>query len=79
MEVVFGFQEVLEIVKNGYHELGANPDEVQIVAHKDAKKKDCKALFLIHQSVDTGHFEKIASAKTSKEAWDIHCAKNGFR
>lgn len=29
MEVVFGFQEVDEIVKNGYHELGANPD-VQI-------------------------------------------------
>lgn len=71
MEVVFGFQEVLEVVKNGYQDLGENPDTTQQAAHKESKKKDCKALFLIHQSVDVGHFEKIASAKTSKEAWDI--------
>lgn len=48
MEVVFGFQDVFDVVKNGYQELGANPDEAQRAAHKVAKKKDCKALFLIH-------------------------------
>lgn len=48
IEVVFGFQDVFDVVKNGYQELGANPDEAQRATHKDAKKKDCKALFLIH-------------------------------
>lgn len=71
MEVIFGFQEVLEVVKNRYQELGDDPDDAQQATYKDSKKKDCKALFLIHQSVDPGHFEKIASAKTLKEAWDI--------
>lgn len=35
------------------------------------KKKDCKALFLIHQCVNDANFEKIANATTLKEAWDI--------
>ncbi|GAU35825.1 hypothetical protein TSUD_56310 [Trifolium subterraneum] len=36
-----------------------------------AQKKDSKALFLIHQCVDSKVFEKIADATTSKDAWDI--------
>ncbi|XP_019416446.1 PREDICTED: uncharacterized protein LOC109327744 [Lupinus angustifolius] len=39
--------------------------------HKEAKKKDNKAIFLIHQRVDDIHFEKIQNATTSKGAWDI--------
>jgi uncharacterized protein with ATP-grasp and redox domains len=38
---------------------------------KENRKKDCKALFYIQQNVDTQHFEKIAKATKSKEAWDI--------
>jgi len=38
---------------------------------KKNKKKDCKATFLIHQCVDEAHFEKIAGAATSQEAWKI--------
>ncbi|XP_019430617.1 PREDICTED: uncharacterized protein LOC109337963 [Lupinus angustifolius] len=44
--------------------------EQQRATFKDAKKKDNKALFLIHQCVDDVHFEKIQNATTAKEAWD---------
>ncbi|GAU44503.1 hypothetical protein TSUD_122730 [Trifolium subterraneum] len=37
----------------------------------ETQKKDNKALFLIHQCVDSKVFEKIADATTSKDAWDI--------
>ena len=35
------------------------------------KKKDCKALFFIHQSVDCNNFENITSARTTKKAQEI--------
>ncbi|PNX73884.1 F-box protein [Trifolium pratense] len=71
MKSLFGAQEVSEIVQNGYEELGANSTEAQRETYRDAKKKDCKALFYIQQNVDSQHFEKIAKATKSKEAWDI--------
>ncbi|XP_019438981.1 PREDICTED: uncharacterized protein LOC109344685 [Lupinus angustifolius] len=48
MITIFGFQEVLEIVQNGYQEVGENENEAQ----------------------RTTNFERIAGAKTTKEAWD---------
>ncbi|RDX87993.1 hypothetical protein CR513_30472, partial [Mucuna pruriens] len=45
--------------------------EVQQAVYRESKKKDCKALFLIHQCVDSANFEKIALANLAKEAWDI--------
>ncbi|KAF1878568.1 hypothetical protein Lal_00047237 [Lupinus albus] len=39
--------------------------------HIEAKKKDNKTLFLIHQFVDDVHVEKIQNATTSKEACNI--------
>ncbi|XP_057453169.1 uncharacterized protein LOC130745035 [Lotus japonicus] len=54
MEVIFGFQEVLEYVTSGYDPLPANPTAEQTEAH-----------------LNPANFEKIAAAKTSKEAWDI--------
>lgn len=71
MRVIFGVQDVLELVNLGYEALDENPTEAQRIVHKEAKKKDCKALFLIHQCVDANTFEKIAEATTSKAAWDI--------
>jgi hypothetical protein len=71
MNVIFGFQEVEDLVSNGYEALAENATEAQQTTFKEAKKKDCKALFLIHQCVDSANFEKIASATSSKQAWEI--------
>lgn len=61
----------LEVVTGGLLPLEENPTDTQREAHKEATKKDRKALFLIHQCVDSGNFEKISSATTAKQAWDI--------
>lgn len=71
MEVIFGFQDVADIVKNGIPEEAVGGTATQTVAHKDFKKKDCKALFFIHQCLDNDNFAKISSAKSAKDVWDI--------
>ena len=71
MRALFGFQDVYEVVQNGIEEPTASTPDAQRQVWKDLKKKDCKALFFLHQCVDSAHFEKIAAATTSKEAWDI--------
>jgi len=71
MKNLFGAQDLLEIVQNGYNDIGANIAEVQRNAHKKLKKKDCKALFLIQHSLDEGNFERISKSTRSKEAWNI--------
>ncbi|RDX88524.1 hypothetical protein CR513_29871, partial [Mucuna pruriens] len=48
MGVIFGFQEVLEIVKNDIQEMEVGATEVQRAVYKEFKKKDYNALFLIH-------------------------------
>ncbi|GAU39052.1 hypothetical protein TSUD_396570 [Trifolium subterraneum] len=70
MNVIFGFQDVEDLVKNGYNALAADATEAQQTTFREVKKKDCKALFLIHQCVDSANFEKISSATSSKQAWD---------
>ncbi|XP_019414546.1 PREDICTED: uncharacterized protein LOC109326302 [Lupinus angustifolius] len=70
MKTIFGFQEVNEVVLNGYQEIGANACEAQRTIYRESKKKDCKSLFLIHQYVDDATFERIVGAKTTKEAWE---------
>ncbi|XP_057459178.1 uncharacterized protein LOC130749832 [Lotus japonicus] len=71
MKVIMGFQEVIDIVENGYPGLPKEPTDAQRKAHQENKKKDCKALFLLHQCVDVAHFEKISGAANSSEAWKI--------
>jgi len=63
MKYLFGAQDLLEIVQNAA--------EFQKNAHKYLKKKDCKALFIIQQSLDEGNFERISKSVSLKEAWDI--------
>jgi len=43
------------------------------ISDKDdvATKKDCKAHYLLHQSMDLVNFEKISKTDWVKEAWDI--------
>jgi len=71
MKNLFGAQDLLEIVQNGVGGLAANATEVQRNKHKDLKKRDCKALFFIQQSLDEGNFERISKSVSSKEAWHI--------
>ncbi|MCI22098.1 retrovirus-related pol polyprotein from transposon TNT 1-94, partial [Trifolium medium] len=71
MRVIFNVQEVHEQVNNGFDPLPVNPTKAQRTTLREAKKKDNKALFLIHQCVDAKVFEKIADSLSSKDAWDI--------
>jgi hypothetical protein len=71
MKSLFGAQEVLEIVENGYDDLAVNATDAQRNAFKEVKKKDCKTLFYIQQYVDYQNFERISKVTKSKEAWDI--------
>ncbi|GAU37126.1 hypothetical protein TSUD_278780 [Trifolium subterraneum] len=70
MKVIFRFQDVLETVINGVAELAANADEAARTHHHELKKKEAKALFIIHQCVDPNIFEKIIEEETSKGACD---------
>ncbi|KAK2354017.1 hypothetical protein QL285_091585 [Trifolium repens] len=75
MIVLFGAQDVLELVTEGYVPVAADATDAQKLAQKDTKKKDQRALFYIHQCVDENVFEKIADSETAKVAWDtlIRC------
>jgi len=75
MKVLFRYQEVSDIVENGsVAKLGTTHAQ-----KATTKKKDNKALFLLHQCVNDVHFEKIQHAKTTKEAWGmlIQCHAGG--
>ncbi|KAK2458032.1 hypothetical protein QL285_005238 [Trifolium repens] len=75
MIVLFGAQDVLELVTEGYVPVAADATDAQKLAQKDTKKKDQRVLFYIHQCVDENVFEKIADSETAKAAWDtlIRC------
>ncbi|CAL0332600.1 unnamed protein product [Lupinus luteus] len=77
MKAILGFQEIAEIVEEGFPELITEATEQQRLSYKENKRRDCKAMCLLHQCVDGAHFEKIAAAKSSQEAWRIleNCKK----
>ena len=70
MCVLFGSQDVLDLVTDGYASLAADAMEAQKTTHKAIRKKYQKALFYIHQCVDANVFEKLADSETAKAAWD---------
>ncbi|PNX73359.1 hypothetical protein L195_g029259 [Trifolium pratense] len=71
MKVIFGFQEVQDVVETGVTPLPADANENQRTEHRNSKKKDFKAMFFIHQCVDVINFQKIENAGSAKECWDI--------
>lgn len=71
MKTLFGAQDVFEVVQWGWQELGESHTNAQRTIYKDSKKKECKTLVYLQQSVDTNNFEKISKVSTSKEVWDI--------
>ena len=65
MKAIMGYQEVAEIVEEVYPTNTEGSTEAQKVLYRENKKKDCKAIVLIHQCINDAHFEKIAGAATS--------------
>ncbi|XP_019451721.1 PREDICTED: uncharacterized protein LOC109353814 [Lupinus angustifolius] len=70
-KAILDYQDVADIVEEGLPTLEEGATEAQRNAHKQNKKRDCKAICLLHQAVDNAHFEKIAGSATAKEAWDV--------
>ncbi|XP_019460049.1 PREDICTED: uncharacterized protein LOC109359807 [Lupinus angustifolius] len=81
MKAIFGFQDCLDVVQQGVQELDENSTEAEKMEFKEAKKRDRKAIFLIHQYVDHVNFERISATTTSKEAWEIldKCYSSGVK
>jgi len=73
MKALLGSQENWEVVEDGFDEpantTGWSNSQLKVL--KDAHVKDKAALYILYQAVDESGFEKIAIAKSSKEAWDI--------
>ncbi|KAK2435242.1 hypothetical protein QL285_020317 [Trifolium repens] len=77
MKVVFGYQDVMDQVTNGVVPITESSTDAEKGTHKELKKKDFKALFIIHQSVSPNIFEKVSDSQSSKEAWDVLSAAYG--
>lgn len=71
VRVLFGYQDVLEMIKNEVTTLVEDATDAQRSKHKKEKTKDFKALFFIHQCVDVNNFEKVGDCKSSKQAGKI--------
>ncbi|KAA0041322.1 UBN2 domain-containing protein [Cucumis melo var. makuwa] len=73
MKALLGSQDVWDIVNNGYE--GSESDvalsQAQREALQNTRKKDQKALTIIHQAIDDSNFEKISRATTTHQAWKI--------
>jgi hypothetical protein len=70
MQAIFGFQDVAEVIQNGLETIGDDATKAQRTTFRANKKKDCKAIYLIHQSVDEVNFDKISTCTSAKEAWE---------
>jgi hypothetical protein len=71
MKVVFRYQDMWNLVSEGLPTIGARATYEEKVAHIELKKRNYKALFIIHQCVDEDNCEKVGDCESSKEAWDI--------
>ena len=73
MKAILGSQDLWEIITIGY----TTPQDETSLSHAQkevlqaTKKKDQKALLLIHQCLDDAMLQKVASATTSKQTWDV--------
>src|SRR3954469_13324132 len=75
MKVLFGYKEVLDIVNNGVTPLGVEPTFAHQATFKEEKKKDYKALFLIHSCVDGDILESAKQARVIMEKAYARVAK----
>ena len=74
MRALFASQDIWELVEYGFEEpateeefIGLTQAEKELL--KSNKKKDSKALVFLYQAVHESVFPRIATANTSREAW----------
>ncbi|XP_074322805.1 uncharacterized protein LOC141659776 [Apium graveolens] len=69
---ILGANDVWEIVEKGLEvpENEANFHQVQKDQFQAQRKKDQKAIMIIHQFLEDSMLQKVASATTSKKVWD---------
>ncbi|XP_021989247.1 uncharacterized protein LOC110885829 [Helianthus annuus] len=80
MKVLLESQDLWSIIEDGYSEIPANASENDQNTYREKVRKDKKALHVIFQAVNETVFERVATSKTSKEAWNIlHKAYRGER
>lgn len=71
MKIVFGYQDVLEVINNGVSHIESDATIAQKVPYREEKMKDYKDLYLIDQCVYADNFEKVEDCESSKKAWEI--------
>ncbi|XP_074352132.1 uncharacterized protein LOC141691297 [Apium graveolens] len=73
MKAILGENDVWELVEKGLvvPEDEANLNQVQKDQLQAQRKKDQKAIMIIHQCLDDSMLQKVASATTSKKVLDI--------
>ncbi|PNX67540.1 hypothetical protein L195_g063564, partial [Trifolium pratense] len=62
------YQDVMDQVISGVESLSEGATEIQRTQYKELKKKDYKALLIIHQSVSPDIFEKVGDCESAKQA-----------
>ncbi|KAL4364030.1 hypothetical protein GQ457_04G017220 [Hibiscus cannabinus] len=70
MKTMFKYQELWDLVENGYEE----PDPAPAVPDqrlRENRKRDLRLLVLIQSALEDNIFSRISAADTSKQAWDI--------
>jgi len=66
MRVLFDYHELRNVVESGVSALADNATEAKRVAHPNQKKKDKKALYLIHQGMNDETFEQDKRSNNCK-------------
>lgn len=73
MKALLGAHNAWDIVENGYE--APTDREALTQAQRDllqnTKRKDQKAVSLIHQALDDATFEKVSNATTTNQLWDM--------
>ena len=67
MCVLFGAQDILDLVNESYAIVAADTTKAQRNTHRETRKKDQKTMFYIHQCVDLNVFGKIIDLTITKD------------